>query len=157
MAIVFIAITIVGIGLAVPAQAATYREMRDKIRDRARSQLGASYRSGGTSPSGFDCSGFTKWTFGKWTSLPHSSSDQFSLGRRSNFKRVWKRKRLNKGDLVFFKTTRARIGHVGVYLGKNRFISATSSSGVIVNSIYDKYYWGSRYVGATRTPLTIKD
>ena len=118
---------------------------------RAKSQRGTPYRYGGTSPSGFDCSGFTRWTFDGRQNLPHSSSSQFDMGKRRGFKRVWKRQRLHPGDLVFFKTTSARVGHAGIFVGNGKFISSTSSSGVRVDSLHDSY-WGPRWVGATRVP-----
>jgi len=128
---------------------------RNHVEDRARSQKGAPYRSGGTSPRGFDCSGFTRWTFSELNvSLPHSSTDQFKLARRDRVKRIWKRKNLKTGDLVFHKTTSARVGHAGIYIGDGKFISSTSSEGVAINSIYDRYYWGRRWVGATRLVVT---
>ena len=128
---------------------------RAHVEDRARSQRGAPYRSGGTSPSGFDCSGFTRWVFSELNvSLPHSSSDQFRLARRDNVKRIWKRRNLKTGDLVFHDTGSGRVGHAGIYIGDGKFISATSSEGVAINSIYDRYYWGSRWVGATRLAVT---
>lgn len=146
----------------VPAASAhshqEWRKERAHIKERARSVLGTRYSYGGSSPrSGFDCSGFTRWTFkDHGASLPRSSMDQFNLGTRSGHKRIWKRSNLEIGDLVFHKTTSARVGHVGIYIGKNRFISSTSSGGVRVRSIYDPYYWGPRWVGATRVPSTMR-
>jgi peptidoglycan DL-endopeptidase CwlO len=132
------------------------RKARNHVRRRARSQIGAQYYYGGTSPNGFDCSGFVKWTFGKHGArLPHSSSAQFALAKRDAYKRIWKRKNLRMGDLVFHKTTAAQVGHAGIYIGHGKFISSTTSSGVRVNSIWDKSYWGPRWVGATRVPATI--
>ena len=131
-----------------------WREQRH-IKHRGLSQRGAPYRYGGTSRSGFDCSGFTRWAYhrhGEW--LPHSSARQFRLAGHHGYKRVWKRSRLHIGDLVFFHTTSARVGHVGIYIGRGKFIASNSSSGVKVESIYDPYYWGPRYVGATRPPVT---
>jgi cell wall-associated NlpC family hydrolase len=143
-----------------PASAKTQEEWkaaRKQIKKKARSQLGAPYSYGGTSPSGFDCSGFTRWVFlSQGRSLPHNSAAQFRLGRSARFKRIMKRKNLEVGDLVFHKTTSANVGHVGIYVGHGRFISATSSGGVRTQSLYDPYYWGSRWVGATRTPDTIR-
>jgi cell wall-associated NlpC family hydrolase len=143
-----------------PANAKTQEEWkaaRKQIKKRARSQLGAPYSYGGSSPSGFDCSGFTRWVFlRQGRSLPHSAAAQFQLGRSARFKRIMKRKNLEVGDLVFHKTTSANVGHAGIYVGGGRFISATTSGGVRTQSLYDPYYWGSRWVGATRTPETIR-
>ena len=131
---------------------------RRAVDQRARSQMGAPYRSGGSSPSGFDCSGFTRWIFeGHGANLPHSAAAQFNLGSRHGYKRVGNRSRLKVGDLVFFNTNGYSVSHAGMYVGHGRFISSTSSSGVRVNSIHDPYYWGSRYVGATRLPVFIRE
>ena len=119
------------------------------------SQVGARYKSGGESPRGFDCSGLTRWAYkDHGADLPHSSEEQFRLARKEGYERIWKRKDLEIGDLVFHKTGSARVGHAGIYIGKGRFISTTSSEGVQVRSLYDPYYWGKRWVGATRVPVT---
>lgn len=133
-------------------------KQRRHIKSHAKSAIGSRYRYGGTSPrGGFDCSGFTQWTYqGHGQKLPRTSSEQFSLGKRHGFKRIWKRKSLRKGDLVFHKTTSARVGHVGIYVGHGSFISSTSSDGVRVRSLYDRYYWGRRWVGGVRTPSMIR-
>jgi hypothetical protein len=143
-----------GPSISVSAHTQNGFEQRQHIRKRARSQIGAPYRSGGTSPRGFDCSGFTRWVFSRHgASLPHSSSRQFAMARRNGYKRVWKRRNLKVGDLVFHDTGSGRVGHAGIYMGDGRFISATSSGGVRVRSLRDSY-WGPRWVGATRTPST---
>jgi cell wall-associated NlpC family hydrolase len=129
---------------------------RKHIKKRGKSAVGAPYSYGGSSRGGFDCSGFTRWTFGEHgQNLPRTSIDQFGLGKKAGYKRIWKRKNLKVGDLVFHKTTSARVGHAGVFVGGGRFVSATSSEGVQVRSLHDPYYWGSRWVGAVRTPSTI--
>lgn len=131
-------------------------EQRKHLKNRGKSAVGAPYRYGGTSRRGFDCSGFTRWTFdGHAQQLPRTTSEQFNLGNKPGHKRIWKRKNLKLGDLVFHKTTSARVGHAGIYVGQGKFVSATSSEGVRVRSLYDPYYWGSRWVGAVRTPSTI--
>ncbi|MGI8775018.1 MAG: C40 family peptidase [Actinomycetota bacterium] len=146
--------------LAGPVSAHTpnnYQKARDHLRARARNVTGTPYRYGGSSPSGFDCSGFTRWTFdGHGARLPRTSMEQFKLATRAGHKRVWKRSKLQVGDLVFHKTTSARVGHVGIFIGNGKFISSTSSDGVRVRSIWDRYYWGPRWVGATRVPATIR-
>ena len=160
-----LAVASVALGLAIggaaPAVAHTERRVLDQrahVKQRARAQVGAPYSYGGTSPRGFDCSGFTRYTFDDHgANLPHSSMDQFDLAKRDGFKRIWKKRNLRKGDLVFHKTTSARVGHAGIYIGNGKFISSTSSSGVRVRSMNDPYYWGPRFVGATRVPALIRN
>ena len=126
------------------------------LANRAKSQMGTNYRYGGESPRrGFDCSGFTRWTFKKISSLPHSSMRQSKLGGRNGYRRIHKRNKLKKGDLVFFKTTRAKVGHVGVFLSRGKFIHASSGADkVTISSVYDKYYYGPRFRGGVRIPAT---
>jgi NlpC/P60 family len=131
------------------------RKERIHIKHRSLKQLGVPYAHGGASPAGFDCSGFTRWTFlTHGADLPHSAAWQFDLGSHVGYRRIWRRSHLLRGDLVFFHTTSSYIGHAGIYIGHGRFVSATSSSGVHVDSVYDSYYWGPRWVGATRLPAT---
>lgn len=148
-----LAMTLVPTGAIAHEQ--VWWKTRQHVRERARDQVGAPYRYAGDSPRGFDCSGFTRWVFeSHGARLPQSSADQFRLARRDGYERIWKRKDLEIGDLVFHKTTSARVGHAGLYIGNGRFISSTSSDGVRVRSLYDPYYWGRRWVGGTRLPAT---
>jgi cell wall-associated NlpC family hydrolase len=131
-------------------------KQRKHLKKRGKSAVGTPYRYGGSSRGGFDCSGFTRWTFGgHGEQLPRTTSEQFNLARKPGHKRIWKRRNLKPGDLVFHKTTSARVGHAGIYVGRGKFVSSTSSEGVRVRSLYDPYYWGRRWVGAVRTPSTI--
>lgn len=150
-------------GVLGPAPAGAHEaedgsRQRRHVEQRAHSVVGTPYRYGGTSPAGFDCSGFTTWVFaGHGANLPRSSAAQYQLGDRAGYRRVHDRGALEVGDLVFHKTTSAHVGHVGVYVGGGRFISATSSEGVQVRSLYDPYYWGERWVGGVRLPTTMVD
>jgi len=107
---------------------------------------GIRYRSGGTtSRSGFDCSGFTRYVYAKkGVRLPHSSRSQYGIGQSVP------ESQLQAGDLVFFRTTRKGISHVGIYVGNGKFIHASNHSrGVTVDSLHSGYY-SPRYVGARR-------
>lgn len=107
---------------------------------------GVRYRWGGSSRSGFDCSGFTRYVFRQraGVELPHSASAQFRKGTPVS------RSELKPGDLVFFQTYRRGASHVGIYIGNGQFIHASSAGGrVRVDSLNDGYY-RQRYVGARR-------
>lgn len=155
-------VMIIGASLVAvaPASAHSHRDWqreRAHIEDRGRSERGTHYSYGGTSPSsGFDCSGFTRWVFSQHgATLPHSSMSQFDMAGRNGYKRVWKIRNLEVGDLVFFKTTSARVGHAGIYIGNSRFIhSSSSGGGVRIDSITDPHYYRARFVGGTRVPAT---
>jgi cell wall-associated NlpC family hydrolase len=107
----------------------------------ARHLLGIRYSYGGSSPrSGFDCSGFTRFVFAHFgVTLPHYSVAQFGLGHRVS------RKSLRPGDLVFFDG----LGHVGIYVGRGRFIHAPHS-GTSVSVDPMSGWYSARFVGARR-------
>ncbi len=107
----------------------------------ARRFLGVRYVYGGASPrTGFDCSGFTRFVYSHFgIALPHYSGAQFSLGRRVS------RAGLRPGDLVFFDG----LGHVGMYIGGDRFIHAPHS-GTSVSVASLSGWYSARYDGARR-------
>ncbi|MBP1763934.1 MAG: spore cortex-lytic enzyme [Firmicutes bacterium] len=106
--------------------------------------LGVPYRYGGTTPRGFDCSGFVQYVYKKHgITLPRTADIQYKSGA------AVARKQLRAGDMVFFSTTDKGVSHSGIYLGDNKFISATSSRGIAIRSMSDPY-WQPRYLGARR-------
>lgn len=120
---------------------------RQEIIDYAADLLGCKYVYGGTSPSGFDCSGFTQYVFAHFgVSLSHSSATQYS-----NSVRI-KKSELKPGDLVFFSQTSgsSKVGHVGIYVGDGQFIHAASpGKGVRYDGLDDTYYV-NHYIGCGR-------
>lgn len=101
----------------------------------AKTLLGSPYVYGGKSPSGFDCSGFTSYVYGHFgISLNRSSGGQTANGAPVS------RSELKAGDLLFFSEG-GRISHVGIYVGGNKMIHAsTSRTGVIISSLSEPFY-----------------
>jgi len=106
--------------------------------------IGVKYVFGGTTPAGFDCSGFVQYVFAKnGITLPRVSRDQFKVGSSVSFSN------LQPGDLVFFSLAKnGVVDHEGIYIGNGQFINAASSKGVTIYTLGP--YWKSAYVGAKR-------
>lgn len=110
----------------------------------AKKYIGVPYLWGGTTPNGFDCSGYVQYVFkAHGISLPRVSRDQYTAGYSVS------RSNLKPGDLVFFNTSGSGVSHLGIYLGDNQFIHASTSKGVTI-SLLSSSYWSSRYLGSRR-------
>ncbi|SHH29116.1 NlpC/P60 family protein [Chryseobacterium oranimense] len=125
------------------------RSVSDILKD-AEKYLGTPYKFGGNSSSGFDCSGFTVKVFEENDfSLPRRSADQADAGKKIDIKDV------KPGDLLFFATAGgSRVSHVGIVHdigadGEVKFIHASTSKGVIISSLNEKY-WNKAYLHAQR-------
>jgi peptidoglycan DL-endopeptidase CwlO len=102
--------------------------------------LGVPYRWGGSSPSGFDCSGFVMYVFAQiGVSLPHSTYAMYAMGTPVSMGQ------LQPGDLVFFNG----LGHMGIYIGGGQFIHSPHTGDVVKISSMSGYY-ASAFVGARR-------
>jgi cell wall-associated NlpC family hydrolase len=158
--LVAVAIAAASLGIiATPASAhepSNHLKARQHVKERAMSQVGKPYRYAQESPKrGFDCSGLTYWTFKNHADpdIARSSSDQWRMRKLDGYKRVWNRNYLRVGDLVFFDTGSGPVGHVGIYIGRKRFVHSSSSrNGVRTDSMGNQGYYKSRYVGAVRVP-----
>jgi hypothetical protein len=119
-------------------------DLKDKIILTADSLIGVPYRWGGESAEeGFDCSGFTMTVYQlNGLELPRSSRAQWKAGAFVN------RGELEKGNLVFFRTTSSRISHVGIYDGNGQFIHAPGKGKRVKRSSLNNRYYKTHYAGA---------
>lgn len=115
---------------------------RQSVLNYAAQFLGVPYVYGGSTPSGFDCSGFTSYVFKNTVgSIPRVAQAQYDATTRVS------RDDLLPGDLVFFGSSTSSISHVGIYVGSNQFIHAPSTGDVVKYSSLTGSY-ATRYQGA---------
>ncbi len=107
--------------------------------------LGKPYAGRSRYDPGLDCSLFAGEVFKKYAKieLPRKSEDQFKAGE------AVKNGQLTFGDLVFFNTDGQSVSHVGIYIGHEEFIHASTSNGVIISGMNEKH-WAKRFMGARR-------
>jgi cell wall-associated NlpC family hydrolase len=123
------------------AEAAYYHTKAISV---AKANLGVPYRWGGLTPSGFDCSGLVKYSFGKAGKvLPRTAAEMF-------YNKGYRVKSLRTGDLMFFSQNKAsRPSHVAIYIGGGKMIQSSSSKGVSI-AYTSNSYWKPRFIGAKR-------
>jgi cell wall-associated NlpC family hydrolase len=108
--------------------------------------VGAPYRYGGHSPSGFDCSGLVVYSYSKagLSGLPHSAA---ALERQAESVELAE---LVPGDLLFFHLAGRKASHVGIYLGNREFVHAPSGGKHVERVSFDHVYWSRRLQRAGR-------
>jgi cell wall-associated NlpC family hydrolase len=119
--------------------ASAIRNRGDELVAVAMSLRGARYRYGGATPAGFDCSGLVFYAHRQLgLAVPRTSRDQADAAQ------FVKPRKLRRGDLVFFKIDSSSVNHVGIYIGKHRFVHAPGAGKpVTVNSLEDEFYAGN--------------
>ena len=120
---------------------------REEISIQAMSLVGIPYRWGGNTPdSGFDCSGLVKYVFARAArvDLPRTTADMSQRGETIDPDEI------AAGDLVFFNTTGRPHSHVGIYVGKLRFVNAPSTGGTVRLDYLTNPYWAKHFDGIRR-------
>lgn len=115
------------------------------IVDKARSYIGCKYTYGGSSPSGFDCSGFSQYIYKQFgINLNRTAAAQYSNGKSVS------KSDLQLGDLVMFGSSASNINHVGIYAGNGTIVHAANPSRGVTTDTINSGYYNNNYVGARR-------
>lgn len=139
LCLVFVIFFTFQIGSALAAEG----QSKTKLEETINKLIGISYKWGGETVKGFDCSGLTMYVYKQFgNTLPHWSKGQSTLGVKVA------KVDLRAGDLVSFNTNGSGISHVGIYLGDGEFVHA-SNKGVNISKLSDTYY-ARRYVTSVR-------
>ena len=130
--------------MAAPVQ--PIAEVRQRVIGIAASLLGTPYHFGGTTPAGFDCTGYVAYVFrhAAEMDLPRQAVDQIRFGEAIT------PLAMQPGDLVYFQIEREESLHVGIYVGEGRFVHAPSTNGVVNTQSLGMSYWRTRFLGARR-------
>ncbi|TWH46154.1 C40 family peptidase [Sporomusa sp. KB1] len=129
----------------IPKTAGSTDTKATEIIKNAQKYMGVPYVWGGTTPAGWDCSGYTQYVMKEsGITIPRTAAEQFNTGIAVN------KNDLKIGDLVFFTTYKAGASHVGFYMGDGKFIHASSAAKqVTINALSEDYYT-EHYIGARR-------
>ncbi|MGQ0544980.1 MAG: C40 family peptidase [Betaproteobacteria bacterium] len=129
-------LALAGCASTPPAHVAAPSGSGDKAAAHAATMVGKPYRYGGASPaSGFDCSGLVQFSYRQaGVALPRSTEEQLRASRPM-------RGAMQRGDLLFFDQEGKKKSHVGIYLGKGRFVHAPSSGKSVRTDTLDSKYW----------------
>ena len=118
---------------------------RDAISSTALRFRGVPFVDGGSTPSGFDCSGFTYYVFRQHgVELPRLAADQYRVGRAVGTDTI------APGDLLFFTTIAPGASHVALAIGEDEFVHAPSERGQVRVERLSSSYWSRRFLGARR-------
>ncbi len=128
-----------------PSQAPAAGSIGEQIVAFAEQFLGTPYVWAGSSPSGFDCSGFVSYIFKNFGyTVNRTAASMYTNGVAVD------KSELQIGDAVFFASSSESIGHVGIYIGDGEFIHSSSGCGYVTISGLDESYYSRMYVGARR-------
>lgn len=138
-------------GIEKVAEAGNASELSEKLLGAAKEFLGIPYKFGGNTTKGIDCSAYVKKVFAALNiELPRTAREQFHVGEKIA------KEELTPGDLVFFKTySRRYASHVGIFLGDNKFIHASSKGKKVEIANLDAPYYSKRFIGAKRLNLEL--
>ena len=154
LSVVLLALFMAGCGSTLPQQSQSYeyqgeisaaeKNRRNVLLTHYEQWQGTPYRLGGNGRDGVDCSAFTQLTFNQRFAfqLPRTTEAQALQGEQVS------RTSLVVGDLLFYKT-RAKVRHVGMYVGEGQFIHASTSRGVMLSDMSNPY-WQSKFWQARR-------
>lgn len=142
---IILSIVIMTLISCVPSQW-QYRNIplkRKQIINTATQYIGTPYRHGGTTPLGFDCSGYVFYVYNKnGIHIPRSTAQQYTKGQKIPYKMA------QPGDLLFFRINMNTISHVGIYVGNDTFVHAPSSGKYVRYDSINNPYWKKRFFGA---------
>jgi len=129
------------------AEPLVHSEKTKRLFQIATKELGKQYVWGAVGPKTFDCSGFTSYVYKKvGINIPRTSKQQARYGK------LIKRDQLKPGDLIFFDTDyhKKGIDHVGIYIGNDKFIHASSAKKRVIITSLNKAFYKQRFMLARR-------